>query len=654
MEKFHVRHAAEQGKYVDVDAVVLLDRQHLTFTFSVPQWRPYAELIHQRRIHVLKPAALRLRKVAIPFDGASGVLDVTARVTHPDGSVDDLGAVPTLDFNRFSPRHPAAGLYNTPAAKVFAVPGLQVGDVLEYRYRRVIKDASWVEPLRLGGAYPIERGELAVIYPEGFDVDYRALRRERLIDAKPQRLSERVRADPNDSSSAGVAGTRLLWVFQDLPAIYPEPLRPADAALATQLHVQFKSFFYNKRAFEGFRSWDDVAKWYGRLIGSADAPDGAAKKLVKKIGATRKQSKLERMRRINRWLADHVVPIDFDGSLAALKVHGASSVLATKAGDSKDIANVALALLRAAGVEGFPVLASRRGTLAVAPDLPTPAAFNSVVVAVPAGGGYKYFAPDGFGLPVGRLPWRVQGTRGLLIRPSGAELVELPEDQIKDNRREIDVMLALDPDGRASGTARLTLTGQDAGLVRLVLRRLEGAALLNLLQAYLCEEGSKLVVTHAQPPAGDDGEKPLRMMLTVEAPELARASRAGLSYSVNDLVGRPFPFLWREGRRTPVDLGFRFSERRLFSVQMPGEMGVISQPPDRVRDSQLVGLEDRYAPANGRARMLRDWVQKEGRVAPADYAEFRAFYEALWQHQQAGFELGLGGDRGVDYQGDDF
>ncbi|MFH1809525.1 MAG: DUF3857 domain-containing protein [Pseudomonadota bacterium] len=654
IEKFHVRHLADPSKYVDVDAVVLLEKLELTFSFSVKQWQPFAELVHHRRIHVLKPAALHLRKVAVPFDDTSGILDITARITHPDGSVQDLGAVPTLDFNRFAPGHRASGLYNAPAAKVFAAPDLQVGDVIEYRYRRVIRDASWVDPLRLGGPYPIERGEVAIIYPDGFDVDYRVLKNERAVDDKPQRLPERVRADPRDSSSEGVPGIKLLWVYQDLPALYPEPLRPADDAVATQVHVRFKSFFLGDRAFEGFRTWDDVARWYGRLIGDADAPDSSTERRVKEIGATTTAPKLERMRRINRWIADHVVPIDFDGNLAALKVHRASSILATGAGDAKDIASLALAMLRAAGVEAFPVLCARRGTQAVALDLPTPAAFNAVVVAVAVGGGYKFFAPDGYGLPTGRLPWQVQGSRGLLIRPSGAELVELPEDGLDDNRREIDIKLDLASDGSASGTALLTLRGQDAGLGRLALQRLEGASLFAFFQGYIVEDRSKLVVTAVQPPKGDDGDKALKVLATIVGPGLATPAGGGLRYSVTDLVGIPFSFLWREIRRTPVDVGFRFTERRLFSVAMPEGTGLTAQPPDYKRDSTQVLLDDRYAPADGRARMLRDRAQKVGRIMPSDYADFRSFYESLWQHQDSAFVIAVGGDRGVDYKGDDF
>ena len=654
LERFHPSQRINAEQYPDVDAVVLLDKQELTYSFNAKHWQPYAELLHHRRVQILTEAGLTMRRVYIPFDDTSAVLDVVARVIHPDGSVDDLGLVPTVNFNRFAPAHPASGLYNAPAAKVFAAPSLGVGDVLEYRYRRVIKDASWMAPLRLGGPYPIARGEFALIYPKGFDVDFRLLRDERLLTQSPQRLPARVYADGQGGESQGVSASKLLWVFDQLPALFAEPLRPSDAAIATQLQVQFRAFHLDGRAFSGFAGWNDVGKWYGRLIGQADAPGGQAEALIKKIGATRDQPKRERMRRINRWLADNIVPIDFDGSLASLPVHSVGSVVATGMGDSKDIANTALSLLRTAGLEAFPVLCSRRGTLAVAPDLPSPAMFNSVVVAVPTGGGYAFFAPDGYGLPVGRLPWPVQGSQGLLIRPSGAQLVDLPADSSDDNRREVDVTLDLEADGSAQGSARVKLSGQDAGQARLVLKRLDKAAQRDFFAAYLLEAGSALRVTHVQAPAKDDGEKPLVLMLSVSAQQLAKRSAGKFHFSISDLAGRPFDFLWRAGRRSPVDVGFRFRERRSFALRMPPGMGVLQQPQDRKRANSQVSIEDHFAPADGKARMLRDRVQKQARIDPTDYEELRSLYQGLWQQQEAQFVIGPGGDRGVDYQGDAF
>jgi len=645
---------ADPDRYVDVAAVVLLEKLELTYSFSAKQWQPYAELIHYRRINVLKPEALQLRKIFIPYDATSGILDVTARVTHPDGSVKELGNVPTLDFDRYPAGHPAAMLYNEPAAKVFAVPDLQVGDVIEYRYRRIVKDASWLEPLRIGGPYPVERGEIAIVYPDGFDVDFRVLKAAQVVDLKPQRLPDRVRADPNDTSTEGVPGTRLSWLFENVPALFPEPYRPADEALAWQVPVQFKAFFLNNRSFDGFRGWDDVGRWYGRVIGNNDAPDSGAKKVLKDLGIGQAMAKSERVKRINRYLADNVVPIEFSGSLASLRVHSAASVLSSKSGDAKDLSNTALSMLRAAGVEGFPVLCSKRGTRALAPDLPTPEVFNSVVVAVAGGGGYTFFSPEGYGLPAGRLPWYVQGTRGLLIRKSGAELVDLPSDAAVDNQRQIEIHLTLAADGSASGSALVTLTGQDAGVVRLALKRSAAADRARFLQGFLFGEDSVLAVSDVQEPNVSDGEQPLKLLVSLVAQKLAVPTEKAIRYTVTNLLGRPNAFLWREGRRTPLDLGYRLSERTIVSVAMPEGVGIWEQPQDRKRDTPLVTIDDRYAVADGQAWFLRERVLHRAVVAPEDYADFKAFHEALWQYQDNPIQMIPGGDRGKDYKGDPF
>src|SRR5690606_34596394 len=135
----------------------------------------------------------------------------------------------------------------------------------------------------------------------------------------------------------------------------------------------------------------------------------------------------------------------------------------------KDQASLGLAMLRHMGIDGFPVLVSRLGSFAVVPDLPTPAPFNHVILAVPAGGAYQFIDPSTPSLPLGRLPGALQGQRGLLVRPARAELIDLPADQPEHNTRDFHVDLTLGPDGKASGQMRVELTGLDAARARAIL-----------------------------------------------------------------------------------------------------------------------------------------------------------------------------------------
>jgi hypothetical protein len=120
------------------------------------------------------------------------------------------------------------------------------------------------------------------------------------------------------------------------------------------------------------------------------------------------------------------------------------------------------------------------------------------------------------------------------------------------------------------------------------------------------------------------------------------------------LLGRLNSFLWREGRRTPLDLGYRLSERIIVSVVLPEGMGIGERPQDRKRETPLVEIDDRFAVADGQAWFLRERVQRRAVVAPEDYSDFKAFYEALWQYQDGAIQVVPGGDRGKDYKGDPF
>jgi hypothetical protein len=128
MEKFHVAGRVDRSAFPDVPAVVLLDRTELTFTFAPDQRRPYAALLHTRRIQLMTPAALDLVKAQIPYDSRSRILHIQARVTKPDGRVIDSPPDRFVELPRYKEGSPPAKLYNDEGYKLTKVSDAEVGE----------------------------------------------------------------------------------------------------------------------------------------------------------------------------------------------------------------------------------------------------------------------------------------------------------------------------------------------------------------------------------------------------------------------------------------------------------------------------------------------------------------------------------------------
>jgi hypothetical protein len=644
----------ETQRYADAQAVLLLEEVELTYAFDTIRFLPYAELRRHRRIQILtEEGRKRFSRIYVPLSETSTPRDIQARLVHVDGSYEDLAANRTLDFQRFDPKDPAASLYQEPGARAFGVRGVRLGDVIDYQSLSVIRDPRWVEPLIAGEELwdlPIKEAVLSVVHAPGFDVDMRLTERGVLTGTPPERVPARI-FDPIKGDESKLDATRFAWFFRNLPPSFPEPRGSTPNALATQVHVQFRKFVIPdnpKKAFVGYSTWEDVAAWYRDLVGRVDgsgvalAPD-----------AQNAKTKKEKLKAIQKGCGQLDL-LDVEFNLGSLKPHKPPQVISAKKGDAKDIAQACLSATRAAGLDAFPVLLARRGHRPAVPDLPTPAAFDHVIIAVPGPGTYEFFDPAGLGVPTGRpMPWS-QGTDGILVRPDGVERVRIPEDRAEDNTREITYKLTLTQDAFVEGSASLKLFGQDAALVQQVLKRGNNETALLLLSEWLCGGDQKLKWADAQL-VGDvhDADAPLRLLVTFQRAELGGLP-GKLAVRMDELLGRLYPFLWRDGRVTPVDLGYLLTERVVASVHMPDGHGVQGRPRDLVHESDLMKVEQRYVVADGALWLRRNRIQKAAYIQPEQYSTLKESVEAVWRNLEQSVSVVSGGDRGKQYGDDPF
>lgn len=657
VEKFHTSARVERGDFPDAAAVVLLDRTEVLFSFSPEKNKPYASEVRTRRVQILDERGLQHAKLLIPYDDRSEILSVQGKLLKPDGSVAGATIDKVVDMDRYEPSSKAAALYNAPAYKATKVADAQVGDVVEVVYQRVWRDARWLDPIEVGGALPVVRGEVVIVHPTSFDVDYRVTKQGKVRDARPTKIPTRVGARGEDPES-GVSGFRQAFVFEREPAVFVEELAPDARALSTQVHVQLKGYTVGGQRYVGFRSFDDVAAWYAELTAGKDAPDSSTASFGRTwVGAKTKDRKLYR---VQRFVQDEVADVPTFLQLAALKPHAPSAVMSAKIGDAKDQASLALALLRQLEVDGAAVLVSREGSFASVPDLPTPAAFNHVVVAVPTGGAYAFIDPSTPFLPTGRLPGPLQGQKGVLVRGGPqprADLVDLPEDPPQANTRALEYDLVLGADGVARGQLKAVLTGLDAAAARAILAA-GGNDVAARMRALLLpgseEEGMQFESVVRVAAKADDPDQPLRLQIPLLPRKVATQAGDRLDVVPEQMLGRPFAFLWREARKAPVVFDHRFTETLKATLALPDDKGLLQPPGELARETPFFAVEERWAVADGALWTSRTLKVNERVVPPERYDELRAPVQALWGRQQTPVPIGPGGDRGATYQGAPF
>ena len=92
----------------------------------------------------------------------------------------------------------------------------------------------------------------------------------------------------------------------------------------------------------------------------------------------------------------------------------------------------------------------------------SPYEFHKMLVAVNLTGERAFLDPTDDDLPFGRIRYDYEGTKALLYHPKQAELITLPTVSHEGNVRHATLDLAIDDDGRVTGTGTLHLTGHHA------------------------------------------------------------------------------------------------------------------------------------------------------------------------------------------------
>ena len=417
--------APSRAKYPDSSAVVV--RAGEVFTLA-----PAGGSTHEyfRALEVFNLTGReKFSDFRIPFDKNSEKVEVIlAKTIKGDGTVVDVEPKAINDVT--PPELAEADLYANMIHRVLSFPAVDPGSMLAVHYKKSSDKSGEVEGVVLLQIdEPIVRKDLKVIIPTG-----------RTLKHKVRGLA----AGFKEESAEGVKSYTLQAA--DSPQIKPEEYMPSLQETASR--VVFSTYPDWQAASDGFA---------GSFYAAADpGPD-----IVKFAGNLTKgaRTELDKIKAVYFFVAKDIRSVRFALGEGGYDVHPAGTVLKNRYGDWKDKGALLVALLKAAGVTAHPVLVNAR---AVPPeeDVPTLKQFDALLVAVPGAGDggplfLNPFADDSlFGyFQEGR------GSRGLLVRPDGAEFVDVRCLASAESVERTGISAELDAAGDIKGKISADLAG---------------------------------------------------------------------------------------------------------------------------------------------------------------------------------------------------
>ena len=230
-----------------------------------------------------------------------------------------------------------------------------------------------------------------------------------------------------------------------------------------------------------FTSWEQVGDWYSKLAQpqAKVTPEIQAKAdaLVKGIPPGSDQ-----IQAIYDFVSSHIHYVGLSFGIGRYQPHTAAEVLENEYGDCKDKHTLLTALLKAEGVDAWPVLIS--STEKLDDSVPSPGQFDHLITVVPQGKQYLWLDTTPEIAPYAMLLNNLRGKQALVVPPAAkASLVETPADPPFSAEDHLIMRGSLDNEGTFKGHAELTMRGDNEVIYRTIFHASPRAKWQDVLQA---------------------------------------------------------------------------------------------------------------------------------------------------------------------------
>jgi transglutaminase-like putative cysteine protease len=588
------------GRYADAGAVILLDEGSMDISGGTELGVSMFE--RHRIIRITSPRGQRFANVIVPYGSSTHVDLIEARTITPDGRT-----VPLLEKDIFDVSlYPNFVFFSDQRAKIFTMPALDNGAVVEYTYRLTIRGREFWPSWAFQEDAPVAISRFTLVKPGEWDLVYRS------YGTPVEPTTTRV--------PAGFRSTHR-WEAHDIPPLRFEFGMPPASELASSIAI----------APVGFKTWNDIARWYGEIVGSRNHGGAALGALADSLTHDVHTDR-EKLKRIFEWTRDRVRYIAVEVGTGGYQPHHADEVFAKRYGDCKDVVMLLSALAGALNIEVRPVLISTWQNGRPDTMLPSAFQFNHLIAYAPA------ISPGGIWLDAtdkaatfGSLPWYDRATDVIIAGSDTTRCrVVTPGDQASSNSTDVAWHVALAANGSATITGTHLFTGAFALEMRNELGHADSADIRHWLGTSLAHrcQGATLI-SYDVPPISPPQDS-FTVSYRFSAPAFAVARDSVLIIRPWSMNASTLSDQFREEQRThPVR--FRYPSRSALNLTI--------NPPRGWRVITGNGNDSLVAPFGsaqwsivdrGDSASMSMQMEITGRdLAPGEYPAFRRFLDAV-------------------------
>lgn len=522
-----------------------------------------------------------------------------ARIIKRDGTI-----VESKSENDRRISDSTGGMYFDHRSRSVSLPNLEVGDVVEFTWRKDDVSATnmfadyFGDVTYLQNTDPIQDVDYVLVAPAT---------RKFFANAPKLPGIEHTVTDADDTKI-------WRWTVKDVPRLEPEPRMPGWVETAAYLHVST------------FKEWNDVARfWWGLVreqLHVTPAVAAAAQEAVAGIPASDVKG---RVRAVYNYVVSKTRYIGLEFGIHGFKPYPVDRVLARRFGDCKDKASLMYAMLDHLGIESRLVLLRMHHLGSLEEKPASLAVFNHAILYVPQLDQWLDGTAEFSGST--ELPQSDQAAQVLIVEPDArvvSRFLTTPVSPSTDNVTTGTYDLELAADGSALFAGTSEVKGQQAASWRRAYQSESG-------RNEKFEQGWSRSYPGAQLTALEIGdirnlEAPVTTKFKLQVPRLARVESGRLVFTPfgeDTRYVRSYAPL--SSRRYPVDLGSPWRNEFSYRVKLPAGSSLLDAGAPMTSRTPFGSFSLQVEPMDGGVVVSGHVALDVARVEPAEYPAFRAF-----------------------------
>ena len=519
-------------------------------------------------------------------------------------------------------------------AKVFSMPDVQVGSILEYKYE-LSYDDTYVEP------------------PRWF-VQQSVFVHKAHYHFVPMDLSGNRYVTVTDPMGKQRTATRLLY-YQNLPGdakvqsqmdgfdltVENIPPLPDEEYSPPMDSFSYRVIFYYSPEFTGEGFWKDEGKTWSKDVDRFAEPSDAIRQAVAQIAAPGDNDE-QKLRKIyaavmglenTSFTREHSAA---ENRAEGLHVKTAADIWAQKRGTDDEITRLFIAMARAAGMKADAMIVADRDENFLNTGYLSWNQLEDEIAIVPVAGKEMYFDPGERYCEFGKLHWRHAQVQGMRQSDKGPVLAVTPGSSYPDNNVVRIAELELGADGKVSGVIRVGMTGVEALRWRQRALTTDEATVKKEFENELQQRVPDGVVVKTNHFINlTDFNSQLMAVMDVSG-SMGTATGKRVFVPGAFFEARVKPLFAETKRENPVDLRYPYQAQDQVTVTLDPGLAVESVPTNAtVPLKNLAVFQEVYGSKGGEYQQLREMAVGTPLYKAAEYPDLRDFFQKASAQDQA-------------------